>query len=381
MSLDISIIVPVYNCDKYLARSIDSLLNQTISNIEIICIDDGSTDESFKILNDYASKHSHIILLRQENKGPAIARNRGLAIAQGEYIMFCDSDDWYKRDMCEKMLQTIRLKDVDMVMCDCNIVKEDESYKVRDDDIIYHKLNTFGYHTLTVELKHKVNSVLWNKIFKKSILDKNNIDFPSGHYHDDMAFILQYLCSSKNVYGIDFKLYNYVFRSNSIMHQTYFSVNDDKKLFDVIDALKYFYIKLIKNNNFLINKKLFMYKLTSMMQWVMLKCANKEQMDRFIDYCNEKLIFDLDLNIFQECDERYYLNMSKDKNYKFFAQLYNIKEKNKDNDQENKTNNPSLNKKIREIFKFIDLTIRKILVIFRSYLLFPYYLYRIYKKL
>ena len=84
MSLDISIIVPVYNCDKYLVRSIDSLLNQTISNIEIICIDDGSTDESFKILNDYASKHSHIILLRQENKGPAIARNRGLAIAQGE---------------------------------------------------------------------------------------------------------------------------------------------------------------------------------------------------------------------------------------------------------------------------------------------------------
>lgn len=374
MSLDISIIVPVYNCDKYLVRSIDSLLNQTISNIEIICIDDGSTDKSLKILKDYASKHKNIILLSQENKGPAIARNRGLEIARGEYIMFCDSDDWYESSMCEKMLETIKLKDVDMVICDCNIVKEDESYKARDDDILYHKLNIFGYHTLTVELKHKINSVLWNKIFKKSILDKNNIDFPAGHYHDDMAFIMQYLCSSKNLYGIDCNLYNYVFRSNSIMHLTYFSANEDKKLFDSIDALKYFYIKLLENNNFIINKKLFLDKLTFTMRWVISKCVNEEHMERFINYCNEKLIFDLDLNVFPDCEQRNFLNMSKDKNYHFFFSLCNIQ-------KINKQDKPYPYKMIKKIIKSIDLTIRKILVIFRSYLLFPYYVYRIYKKL
>ncbi|OCG32041.1 hypothetical protein A9G34_01895 [Gilliamella sp. Choc4-2] len=371
MSLDISIIVPVYNCDKYLKKSIDSLLNQTIDNIEIICIDDGSTDESLNILKDYASKHSHIVLLSQENQGPAIARNRGLAIAQGEYIMFCDSDDWYEPTMCEKMLETIRLKNVDMVMCDCNIVKYDKSYDVRDDDINYHKLNIFGYHTLTFELRHKVSSVLWNKIFKKSIIDKFNIDFPSGYYHDDVAFILQYLCSSKNLYAIDCNLYNYVFRSNSIMHQTYFTPNHEKKLFDVIDAMKYFYSKLVENNNLVGNKKLFITKLVSVIQWVLKYNNNEEKMVYFLNYCNEKLIFDLDLDIFPESNERYYINMVKDKNYDFFRKLHNIQ----------KENNISSQKEIKKITKVNKMIFGKILVIIRSYLLFPYYIYRIYKKL
>ncbi|OCG79555.1 glycosyltransferase family 2 protein [Gilliamella sp. Occ4-3] len=372
MSLDISIIVPVYNCDKYLKKSIDSLLNQTISNIEIICIDDGSTDESSNILKDYANKHSHIVLLSQENKGPAIARNRGIAIARGEYIMFCDSDDWYEPAMCEKMLETIRLKNVDIVMCNCNIVKYDVSYDARDDDISYHKLNIFGYHSLNFDLKYKVNSVLWNKIFKKSIIDKFNIDFPSGHYHDDMAFILQYLCSSKNLYGIDCNLYNYVFRSNSIMHQTYFTANHEKKLFDVIDAMKYFYFKLLETNNLVGHEKLFMSKLVSMTQWVILKCNNNEEkMVNFLNYCNDKLIFDLDLNIFPESDERYYLNMAKDKNYDFFKRLYHFEKEN---------NTPHL-KQIDKRTKVIKVIFGKILVIIRSYLFFPYYIYRIYKKL
>lgn len=99
----VSIIVPVYNVEKYLRKCIDSLVNQTLNDIEIICINDGSTDKSLKILKEYKNKDSRIILLNQENSGQSVARNRGIEIAKGEYLGFVDPDDWIDLDYYEKL--------------------------------------------------------------------------------------------------------------------------------------------------------------------------------------------------------------------------------------------------------------------------------------
>ena len=100
----ISVIVPVYNVEKYLARCLDSIINQTLADIEIICINDGSTDNSLEILNDYAKKDSRIKIIDQTNAGLSCARNAGMQIAQGEYIGFVDSDDWIDLDFYEKLV-------------------------------------------------------------------------------------------------------------------------------------------------------------------------------------------------------------------------------------------------------------------------------------
>ncbi|OCG44233.1 hypothetical protein A9G35_08310 [Gilliamella sp. Choc5-1] len=358
MSPVISIIVPVYNCDNFLEKSITSLINQTFENIEIICINDGSIDNSLDILNNFSKKDKRIIVIDQENNGPAEARNKGLKKSRGEYIMFCDSDDWYEPAMCEKMLETIRSKSVDLVICSCNVVKDEQTYNLRDSDIDYHKLTYYGLHSLTYPFKTRVNSVLWNKIFKKSIIEQYNIDFPSGYYHDDMVFVLQYLCCSKTIYAIDIHLYNYLLRSNSIMHQTYFSPKDRKKMFDTIDVMKYFLIKLSDNNLLNDNKAYFIVILSGLIKWIVSILSSKEEINFFLDYCNETILFDLDLDYFPDIENKSHLLNIKNKYYQPFYQEDNKKKRNK------------------PVKKFI----KKVLTFSFSYFLFPYYIYKIYKR-
>ncbi|MGN1326481.1 MAG: glycosyltransferase family 2 protein, partial [Clostridia bacterium] len=112
----ITVIMPVYNVEKYLEEAIDSVIYQTYQNLEIILIDDGSTDNSGNICDEYAKKDSHIKVIHQENKGLSGARNTGLDIATGEYIMFIDSDDIFPKDACEKMLKFMEEKDADYIV-------------------------------------------------------------------------------------------------------------------------------------------------------------------------------------------------------------------------------------------------------------------------
>ena len=110
----VSIIVPVYNCAQFLNRCMDSLVNQTLKDIEIICINDGSTDNSPEILQEYAAKDSRIKIINKENGGLSSARNRGLAAAQGEYLGFVDSDDWVDLDFFEKLYNAAKKYDTDI---------------------------------------------------------------------------------------------------------------------------------------------------------------------------------------------------------------------------------------------------------------------------
>ena len=118
----VTIIIPIYNCERYLSKCLDSAINQTLKNIEIICVDDGSTDSTPKILHEYSDKDSRIIVITQKNSKQGCARNRGLEIAKGEYVTFLDSDDWLDANYCELLYNAVKKIDVNIAVA--NIIRK-----------------------------------------------------------------------------------------------------------------------------------------------------------------------------------------------------------------------------------------------------------------
>ncbi|MEI0487831.1 glycosyltransferase, partial [Brachyspira intermedia] len=152
--------------------------------------------------------------------------------ATGDYIMFCDADDYYEDNMCELMLKAMIEENTDIVLCDCNIVNTYNSNIRNKQEFEYFKLKLKNYYNLGIYEYMIINSVIWNKIFKKSIIDNNNITFIDGYEHDDTNFVYKYLCYCNSYYGLNNKLYNYeISNPNSIM-STYYTNNikNNKKL-------------------------------------------------------------------------------------------------------------------------------------------------------
>lgn len=209
----ISVIMPVYNTGAFLDRSISALLKQTLSQIEIICINDGSQDDSLARLKAFANQDSRIVIIDQPNQGPGAARNQGLMKARGKYIMFCDSDDWYAPEMCQEMLHAIEKTGTDAAMCDTHVIDEFPGMK-RMDDISCYFLRQKGLIKLNEpRQKRKINVLLWCKIFKKELIDRYHILFPEGLYHEDDAFIFAYMTVAKDIFLLNKKLYYYFRRS------------------------------------------------------------------------------------------------------------------------------------------------------------------------
>lgn len=245
----ISIIVPVYNAEKFIAKGLDSLANQTYQNIEVLCVNDGSKDNSGKIIDEFAQQYPFIKAFHQKNAGPATARNKALDNASGSYIMFCDADDYYESDMCELMVNTILQQQVDVVMCDCFIDKTAQTNRddVNNTDENYLRLKLTGNVVLDDDKKFTVNNTLWSKIFRKDLIDQYHISFPLGYEHDDSAFVWQYLSVCQTYYGINKQLYHYIVHPNSLMTNFFSNINGPKKL-DFVYALAYFLQFLNKNN-------------------------------------------------------------------------------------------------------------------------------------
>ncbi|WP_232473650.1 glycosyltransferase family 2 protein [Brachyspira murdochii] len=246
----ISIIIPVYNGEKYIKRALDSLINQTYKNIEILCINDGSEDDSLEIIKYISKNDSRIKVFSQENSGPAKSRNKGLENAAGEYIMFCDTDDYYEYNMCELMLQSMLEKNVDIVMCDCNIVNTYNTNLRNIKEFEYFKIKLIDIYNIGIYEYLLLNSMLWNKIFKKTIIDLYNITFIDGYEHDDTNFFYKYLSCSNNYYGLNSKLYNYeISNNNSIMSLYYTNRIDNNKKLDFLYSYHNLIEFIIKNKS------------------------------------------------------------------------------------------------------------------------------------
>ena len=244
----VSIILPVYNAEKTISRCLDALISQSYQNFEIICVNDGSKDNSLDILQKYANNDKRILSFSQNNSGPAKTRNFAMNKATGTYIMFCDADDWYEKTMIEKMVTSIEEHNADIVMCNCNLKVVSKKELTTEDTKKWHKLKLKGEQDININTIKQINTMLWNKILKKELIDKYNIEYPMKYEYDDNIFIWKYLTVCNKYYGITENLYNYsIDNPNSIIGKVYLRKNKERK-FDFIYAYKDIYDFLEKNH-------------------------------------------------------------------------------------------------------------------------------------
>lgn len=212
----ISIIVPVYNSEKYIDKCLDSILNQTYKDLEIVLVNDGSNDQSLKILEKYALRDTRIKVVNQENKGVAAARNTGLDNATGEYILYVDSDDWIENNMVERMVELSA--NADIVFCGNDNAVSPEFVK----KIIGITKEIWNKDKIIYEfLRHKIMSgMLWNKLIKRSLTDGCRFN-PKTGYGEDAEFLWQVLQNTNSMIVTNEILYHHVPDENSISYLSY----------------------------------------------------------------------------------------------------------------------------------------------------------------
>ena len=234
MSALVSIIVPVYNLEGYIGNCLESLACQTYENIEIICIDDGSRDKSAEIIREYCKKDSRIVYVYQDNAGVSAARNKGLDIARGEYIMFADGDDYLHYQAVEILYRCITEKNCSMVFSDCvHTFKTDcEMPEIKDYSLSptqEDSLFTFGS-----------DRAVWGKIFRKDVVEK--LRFPVGITNaEDFNFMLRLLYESRDDLGyrLNCRLYYYLIRDDSASFN-YFSEKNITEIYVNEQNVEYF---------------------------------------------------------------------------------------------------------------------------------------------
>lgn len=237
----VSIIVPVYNTEEYLQKCLNSLTNQTLKNIEIICVNDGSTDNSLKILQDNAIKDDRIKIINQENKKQGAARNAGMQVATGEYIGFVDSDDYVDLNYFERLYRNASSRESDIALA-TNVRIGKNKFKLRLN------LQTVEKYT---KLQDKLdvchqwkNECPTNKIYRKSYLDANNIQWPEGIYCEDKLFTIKAVYFANSIVTVPDVYYYYFDNPKSTVnsyarkHRQKLNIDKNNARRDVINFLK-----------------------------------------------------------------------------------------------------------------------------------------------
>ena len=222
----ISVIIPVYNVEKYLRRCLDSVIAQTYQKLEIICVDDGSIDDSGKICDQYAVRDARIKVIHQENQGLSAARNRGLDAAEGEYIAFVDSDDYILEDMYKKMLDKLLNYNVDLCVCQWQYEFSDGRQVVKRKNIdptIYGRKASleFARFLYMGNYENGVVVAAWNKLYRRALLDKIRFE---GRIHEDEAFCGRIMAKNISVYVMEEQFYVYAQNGDSLTNKP-FSAN------------------------------------------------------------------------------------------------------------------------------------------------------------
>ena len=223
----VSIIIPVYNIEKYVAKCLDSVTNQSYPNLEIIIVDDGSTDNSLKICKEYQKKDKRIKIIHQENKGLSGARNRGFKESTGDFIWFVDGDDYIEYNSLEVIKSYLKKNDI--IVFNYKKINGKKELKIKN------KKNDEN-----INIRYMLSCVTaWNKVFKREILEGES--FPEGYIYEDIYLIPSLGLKTSKIIFIDEYLYNYVNREHSI-------TNSNFKFKDKIYVMNHVYDKLHLNN-------------------------------------------------------------------------------------------------------------------------------------
>ena len=221
----ISVIIPVYNVEKYLSRCLESVINQTYENLEIILINDGSKDRSGLICDYYVKKDNRIKVFHQENQGLSAARNKGIEVASGEYIGFLDSDDYIEKDMYQILFSNAIKYDADITACSSKIMLLNGKVKLGESDGNILVLNKFE---AVAEIINKIDGAVWNKLYKSNLI--KSLKFERGKVHgEDLYFQFQCLTRCNKVVYVNSCKHNYIKRCNSITTSTF-----SERIFDQV---------------------------------------------------------------------------------------------------------------------------------------------------
>lgn len=207
MRLQISIIVPVYNKEKYLRDCVDSILQQTYKDFELILVDDGSKDSSWNIIKEYADKDERVVPAHQENAGVSAARNAGLERAQGKWICFVDADDYLPKDGIQILVEYGEKSNADIINANATRVEGEKSYK------IFNFKNEIVKGNIYPRLVHFAP---WAQLFKRSIIEEYHLRYIKGlAYSEDNVFILNYSLYASSIEFVNDSVYNYRINSDS----------------------------------------------------------------------------------------------------------------------------------------------------------------------
>lgn len=228
----ISVIIPVYNAEKYIKELLVSVCSQTFTDFEVILVNDGSTDSTREILEEFAFKDSRLKIVDQDNQGPSAARNKGLSLAIGNYVTFLDSDDWIEKDMFNEMYKIAKENNPDVVIS--AIYLDYENFKKHE--VLYYELpvgvlldkEKIKSLILTSLLKDGSNSGLWNKLYKRELLNSLSGLDETVDYGEDWKYLLEIFDKARTAIYIDHAFYHYVHRNNYSLTKKYRSDSFEK---------------------------------------------------------------------------------------------------------------------------------------------------------
>ena len=273
--MKLSVIIPVYNTEKYLAKCLDSVLKESLKDMEIIIINDGSSDNSLEIIKKYKEKYKNIVSINQENSGQGVARNEGIKRAKGDYLCFVDSDDFINPGSLTKAVNMALEKDLDILYWNIDWVYEDG--KIKHQNIFnpaYRKTDNIGYLLS--------DPSPCNKLIRTSLLKDNNLFFPVDCIYEDFALIPSLVKYAKNIEYTDTIVYNYYQRKNSTMNQTSYN----KKVMDILKAYKHLYKRVskeyIEELEYIAIMQIIYFK-----TFELLKYNKKEEIDECRKFVNE----------------------------------------------------------------------------------------------
>lgn len=275
----ISVIVPVYKVEKYLNKCIESIVNQSYMNIEIIIVDDGSPDNCPKICDEWAKKDSRIKVIHQKNGGLSSARNTGINIAKGQYLSFIDSDDYVDKKFIESLYKAIKQENAEMSIC--------EFYEFNEKGILLENkkrnklINTLysGYQILhNMMFNYKLSYIVaWNKLYKKELFE--NVRYKTGKINEDEFIIHRLFYKCNKVVCIDENLYYYLKRNDSIMGKDFNVKNLDQ--FEALeDRINYF--SNINMNDLLLKAKSRLLYSIALNYWFLIKAKTIDEKTKMI---------------------------------------------------------------------------------------------------
>ena len=239
--MKVSIIIPVYNPGELLAECLESAIQQTLDDIEIICIDDGSTDHSLDILNKYKSQDDRIKVFSQKNSGAGHTRNIALEKAKGEYVVFLDADDWIEKDMCETLYNQAKKLDCDMILFDVlrhlrnNVTKTLIHFPDFDENP---NEFTFDREFARNKVFNGIFGVIWCKFYRKTFLDENNIRFENHKMFNDVEFHIKTMLLAKNIGYCPKMFYHYIRIGQDTLQESFSSSESVICFYDVMKGIE-----------------------------------------------------------------------------------------------------------------------------------------------